>query len=148
MTVTVRALEARDRAGWEPLWRGYLAFYQTTRAPAQFDLQFARLTDASEAAFAGLVAEADGKLSGLAHLIFHPHGWQPQPVAYLQDLFVLPEQRGRGVGRALIEAAFSTGTAAGAEGIYWLTQSFNHEARRLYDRVGTATPFIKYVRAC
>lgn len=34
----------------------------------------------------------------------------------------------------------------GCPAVYWLTQDFNAEARKLYDRVGVLTPFIKYAR--
>ncbi|MGX1306119.1 GNAT superfamily N-acetyltransferase [Amorphus suaedae] len=68
------------------------------------------------------------------------------PVCYLQDLFVSPDVRGSGAGRALIEAVYEAADAAGAEQVYWLTQTFNETARRLYDRVASVTPFIKYRR--
>mgnify|MGYP002622223755 FL=1 len=54
--------------------------------------------------------------------------------------------RGRGVGRALIQAVYDAADAAGAPSVYWLTQDFNAEARKLYDRIGVVTPFIKYAR--
>ena len=54
--------------------------------------------------------------------------------------------RGQGVGRALIQAVYDAADAAGAPSVYWLTQDFNAEARRLYDRIGVVTPFIKYAR--
>ncbi|MDD9921010.1 MAG: GNAT family N-acetyltransferase, partial [Boseongicola sp.] len=57
-----------------------------------------------------------------------------------------PDVRGQGIGRALIEAVYSAADDAGAPAVYWLTQDFNAEARKLYDRIGTLTPFIKYAR--
>ena len=54
--------------------------------------------------------------------------------------------RGCGVGRSLIEAVYAAADARGADQVYWLTQEFNATARRLYDQVATATPFIKYRR--
>ena len=67
-------------------------------------------------------------------------------LCYLQDLYVDPSFRGRHLGRALIEAVYAKADEAGCPSVYWLTQEFNHRARTLYDRVGTVTPFIKYVR--
>ena len=94
----------------------------------------------------GLLAVADGRPVGLVHYVFHRHGWQIEDVCYLQDLYVDPEVRGTGAGRRLIEAVYAAADAAGRPSVYWLTQSFNATARRLYDRVGTETPFIKYRR--
>ncbi len=50
--------------------------------------------------FHGLVAEADGRLVGLTHYVFHPNLWRDEGVCYLQDLFTAPEARGRGIARA------------------------------------------------
>ena len=57
-----------------------------------------------------------------------------------------PDMRGKGVGRALIEAVYQAADQAGAPGVYWMTQDFNTTARQLYDRIGTLSPFIKYIR--
>ncbi|MEO0864584.1 MAG: GNAT family N-acetyltransferase, partial [Pseudomonadota bacterium] len=46
----------------------------------------------------------------------------------------------------LIEAVYAAADAAGAPSVYWLTQDFNTQARKLYDRIGTLSPFIKYDR--
>ena len=93
------------------------------------------------------MAESDGELIGLVHYLFHRHCWRVENVCYLQDLFAAPEARGKGVGRALIEAVYAKADEAGSPNVYWLTQDFNHTARQLYDRIGTLTPFIKYQRA-
>ena len=88
----------------------------------------------------------DGQAVGLTHYVFHRHGWKVENVCYLQDLYADPSVRGQGVGRKLIEAVYAAADTAGAPGVYWLTQDFNAEARKLYDRIGTVTPFIKYTR--
>lgn len=94
----------------------------------------------------GFVAEQDGVLVGLAHYIFHPHNWKTEDVCYLQDLYVVPELRGCGVGRALIEAVYAASDARDIPTVYWLTQDFNKPARRLYDYIASVTAFIKYQR--
>jgi GNAT superfamily N-acetyltransferase len=144
--IAVRPIARDDEAAWRPLWRDYLAFYATERPEAVFRATFDRLIDPAAADYWGLVAVGDDGPVGLAHYIFHRHGWQVENVTYLQDLFVAEAARGTGAGRALIEGVYAAADAAGAPGVYWLTQSFNATARRLYDRIGTATPFVKYVR--
>ena len=47
---------------------------------------------------------------------------------------------------ALIKAVYLAADKAGAPQVYWLTQDFNQAARKLYDRVGQLTPFIRYDR--
>ena len=142
----VRPLEPGDGPVWRLLWRDYLAFYATELPEAVYAASFARLTDPGVRDYAGLLATREGAPVGLAHYIFHRHGWHVADVCYLQDLYVMPEARGTGAGRALIEAVYAEADAAGAAGVYWLTQASNLAARRLYDRIGNATPFVKYVR--
>jgi GNAT superfamily N-acetyltransferase len=143
---SVRPLVPEDEPAWRRLWRGYLDFYETTLPETIYATSFARLTDPNVADYRGLIALRADEPVGLAHYIFHRHGWQIEPICYLQDLYVAPEARGTGAGRALIEAVYAAADAAGAPNVYWLTQATNTTARRLYDRVGTATPFIKYRR--
>lgn len=142
----VRPLTAQDWQGWRRLWTAYLAFYETTVSEAVYETTFARLLGDDPQDFHCLIAELDGAPVGLTHYLFHRHAWKVENVCYLQDLYADPEVRGTGVGRALIEAVYRAADAEGAPGVYWLTQDFNTTARRLYDRVGTLTPFIKYAR--
>ena len=141
--LTVRPLAPADRTAWEPLWQGYLAFYGTALASGVTDTTWARLHDPAEPMH-GLGAEADGRLVGIVHLIFHRSTWTEGPYCYLQDLFTAPESRGRGAGRALIEAVYATAYEAGASRVYWLTQEDNATARALYDRLADRTGFIQY----
>ena len=142
--IVVRPLQPSDEAAWPRLWRGYLAFYETTLPETVYAASFARLTDPMIRDCLGMIALRDGALVGLVHCIVHRHGWRIEDVTYLQDLYVAPEARGTGVGRALIEAIYAEADAAGRPEVYWLTQDFNTVARRLYDRIGEATPFVKY----
>ncbi len=142
----IRALEESDRDQWGRLWKGYLDYYETELPPEMYDIAFNRMLAGSEHEFHGLVAEKQGALIGLTHYLFHRHGWKVEPVVYLQDLYVSEAARGTGAGRALIEAVYAAGDAAGCPTVYWLTQDFNENGRRLYDRVGQLTPFIKYQR--
>lgn len=143
----IRAIESGDKAKWQVLWDGYQQFYgHPDRPQSFFDSAFVRLTSGNESDFMGFVAEEGDALLGLTHYVFHPNLWRPGGVCYLQDLFTTPEARGKGVGRALIEAVASFAESRGAEAIYWLTAEDNYAGRMLYDRVATRTSFIKYQR--
>ena len=93
-----------------------------------------------------LVAEDEGRLVGLAHYVFHASAWTLGPYCYLQDLFTAPEARGRGIGRALIEAVAAEAGAAGADRVHWLTMPDNAPARALYDTLADRPGFIQYRR--
>ena len=146
MTCLIRPLTAVDEAHWRRLWTDYLAFYDTTVPEEVYVTTFQRLLDDDPHEFNGLIAEVEGRPVGLAHYLFHRHGWKIENVCYLQDLYADPDVRGQGVGRALIQGVYDAADKAGAPAVYWLTQDFNTEARKLYDRIGTLTPFIKYAR--
>lgn len=144
--LTIRPLAPEDRAQWDVLWRAYLTFYESELSPEIYDTTFARLTDTAAKERGALVAEKDGELIGLVHYIFHAHNWRIEDVCYLQDLYVSEAARGTGAGRALIEGVYKVADENGTPNVYWTTQHFNETARKLYDRIGDLTPFIKYQR--
>lgn len=147
MALTIRSIAPRDRAVWQTLWTAYLDFYETAVSDDVYETTFARLCDPARERQQGLIAFEGDQAVGLVHYIFHPHNWRVEDVCYLQDLYASPEVRGTGVGRALIEAVYARADENGTPMVYWLTQDFNATARRLYDRIGTVTPFIKYNRS-
>ena len=147
MRVTVRKIHSGDEDRWRQLWSQYLAYYETGVSEDVFLETFRRLLADDPREFRGLVAEDEtGNLVGIAHFLHHRHCWRIENVTYLQDLFVEEDVRSGGVGRALVEAVYDAADAAGAPSVYWLTDEFNSVARRLYDRIGQVTPFIKYSR--
>lgn len=143
---TVRPLRPEDRDDWARLWTGYLDYYKTSVPQAVYDSTFARLLGDDPRDFNAFIAEVDGRPAGLVHYLFHRHCWKIEDVCYLQDLYADPSVRGTGVGRALIEAVYRAADEKGAPAVYWLTQDFNTEARKLYDRIAQVTPFIRYNR--
>ncbi len=147
MSYKIRPLTPDDRDQWAGLWHDYLAFYETELGQHIYETTFRRLIDPQHTERGALVAEAeDGTLIGLVHYIFHAHNWSCEDVTYLQDLYVAEAARGTGAGRALIEAVYKLADEHGTPKVYWTTQEFNETARKLYDRIGTLTPFIKYQR--
>ncbi|MBL8548455.1 MAG: GNAT family N-acetyltransferase [Hyphomonadaceae bacterium] len=142
----IRDLKASDRAQWSPLWAAYLAFYETTLAPEITDATFARLVDPSVPNLFGLVAEEAGALLGFTHCVLHPATWATTDHCYLEDLFTAPEARGRGVGRALIEAVYARADELNCARVYWHTHETNTTARALYDKLARHAGFIHYRR--
>jgi len=145
--VIVRPVEQADLLAWKPLWDGYNAFYGRTGKTALPDdvtrTTWQRFFDPGEPMFA-LVAESDGGLVGLVHYLFHRSTSRIAPTCYLQDLFTLPAARGKGVGRALIDAVYSRARDQGLQRVYWQTHESNATGRRLYDRVAENEGFIVY----
>jgi GNAT superfamily N-acetyltransferase len=141
--IAIRPLGPEDRADWEPLWAGYLAFYEATIPSTVTQTTWARLNDPAEPMHV-LGAFVDGQLVGIVHYLFHRSTWTTGDYCYLQDLFTNEAARGRGAGRALIEAVYERARAAGASRVYWLTQEGNATARALYDKLADRSGFIQY----
>jgi GNAT superfamily N-acetyltransferase len=73
---------------------------------------------------------------GLAVLRFRPSLWSESLECYLQELYVVPERRGHGLGRALMEAAMETARAEGAGYMDLGTAETDTAARALYEKLG------------
>ncbi len=146
-TVSVRPLQASDHAHWKQLFAGYLTFYNATLTEEQIALTWQRLMQGEDDFHIGLIAadERDQPI-GLAHVLFHRSTWSPTQYCYLEDLFVDPSCRARGVGQRLIEAVYAEADKRGCTRTYWATQEFNYRARGLYDKVATKSPFLQYRR--
>jgi GNAT superfamily N-acetyltransferase len=141
--VTIRPLRADERADWEPLWKGYQAFYRVVIPDGTTTVTWARLHDPAEPMHV-LGAYVEGRLCGIAHYLFHRSCWTSGDYCYLQDLFVAEGARNLGLGRALITAVEERARAAGASRLYWLTHESNAGARALYDRLAERSGFIQY----
>lgn len=141
--VTVEPITAADHDEWLLLWRGYLEFYRESLPDATTVDTFGRLV-ADQELHGALARDASGHAIGFVHWLFHPSTWSPAGYCYLEDLFVRPDARAGGTGRALIRHVVAAARNRGAEKVYWLTQHDNDTARKLYDRVATDTGFVHY----
>jgi GNAT superfamily N-acetyltransferase len=144
--IFVTAYRPADRERWTALWRAYLDFYETS-LPAEIYGHTWRLLldpDGPIHGFGARLDSAAAPLVGIAHYLFHAHAWSPKQVCYLQDLFVDPALRNRGVGRALIERVAAEARARDCLRLYWTTKQDNAAARQLYDRLARFNGFIRY----
>ena len=146
MSVKILPVRAGDEAVWRELWTGYLEFYKSSVSEAVYRSTFDRLLLTGPYEPFGLIAWDGETALGLVHFMYHRHCWRVENVCYLQDLFAVPEARGKGVGRALIEAVYAEADEAGCPVVYWNTADDNETARLLYDRIARKTEFIKYQR--
>ncbi|MGN6274560.1 MAG: GNAT family N-acetyltransferase [Solirubrobacterales bacterium] len=73
---------------------------------------------------------------GLSLLRFRLSVWTGEPEAHLQELYVVPDLRGRGIGRALMEATIEFARAAGATNLDLNTGETDTAARALYESMG------------
>ncbi|MBN6772176.1 GNAT family N-acetyltransferase [Pseudomonas granadensis] len=144
--IDIRPVSAADHAAWLPLWQAYLRFYNTELADSVTHSTWQRFLEPSEPTHAAL-AWADGKAVGMVHYIYHRSNWSVENSCYLQDLLVVPETRGSGVGRLLIEHVYATAKADGCGKVHWLTHETNATAIQLYERIAERPGFIQFRKA-
>lgn len=142
-TVSIRDPKPGDEAAWRELWAGYLDFYFSTLKPEVTAETWRRILDPDGPIWARM-ATLDGRVVGFAICITHPTSWSVAPRCYLEDLFVAPEARGAGVGRALLDDLMTIARSSGFDALYWHTRAGNDTARRLYDRFKPADDFVRY----
>jgi GNAT superfamily N-acetyltransferase len=143
MTLTIRAIEEKDKDQWLKLWAGYLEFYKSTISSEQTELTWKRLIN-NELKMFGFVGESEEGVIGFTHCLFRPSTWTETDYCYLEDLFVDPNIRGKGVGRALMNKVVELAKQKKSKRVYWTTQEFNKTARVLYDSITPVSEFVQY----
>ena len=132
MSLEIRAALAADKQRWFILWQGYLDFYKTELSTEQSSLTWQRILD-PEFNMKCAVAIDDGLIVGFTTYSLQNSTWSEGGHCYLEDLFVDPAVRGKGVGRALIEHVKSYAIENNCSRLYWNTDEDNATARKLYD---------------
>lgn len=132
----LRPATAADAATLLTLVRG-LADYE--RAPGEVvatEGDFVRALSSSPPEMEALIAEQDGRALGFA--LFFPtwSTWRGCPGIHLEDLFVLPEARGRGIGRALLARVAAVAIARGCARLEWQVLDWNEPALGFYRALG------------
>ena len=144
MIVTIRPLTQADRAVWEPLFDGYAAFYKIAATAADKAAVWDWIFDAGNDFWSDLAWDAAGQAVGLVQYQLMHRSLSGEMVVYLSDLFVRPDVRGGGVGRALIDHVIAFARGRGISNVRWLTQEFNYAGRRLYDTYRPKTDLVLY----
>ncbi|MCE9858229.1 GNAT family N-acetyltransferase [Raoultella planticola] len=146
MVVDIREICGQDKSQWLQLWQGYTSFYGSPQPDDVTEYTWQRLLDHSSLVL-GRVAVVDDRVVGFAICVLHEGTWVKTPVCYLEDLFVDPQVRGRGIARQLMQALRAEAKEQGWSRLYWHTQTDN-PARRLYDEFTPADDYVRYRITC
>lgn len=141
---TITSITTEDRTEWLALWNGYLSFYESELDEEITEATFERLVDGHSGIHGALARDENGAAVGIVHWLTHPATWTTTDYCYLEDLFVAPDVRGGGVGRALIAHVRGWAEQHGSAKVYWLTAESNTTARGLYDHVASRSGMIHY----
>jgi GNAT superfamily N-acetyltransferase len=132
----LRAAEAGDETAIFDLI-GQLADFEQLRAQMVGNVSDLRRHLFGEPRFAhALIAEWDGRAAGFALYFFNYSTFLCRPGVYLEDLFVRPDYRGRGIGHALLTQVETRARAAGCGRLEWSVLNWNQAAIDFYQRFG------------
>lgn len=129
-----------------PLMRAYCEFYGASPSDkALRGLTQALLDDPDRAGIQLLARDRDRQAIGFATIFWTFSTLSAAPIGLMNDLYVAPAARGRGIGRALIEACSAECAQRGVAELEWFTAPSNRTAQSVYDRIGAVrTEWVNY----
>lgn len=142
-SIVVRFINPGDIVQWLALWEEYQRFYKVDLSDETTKTTLARFFDPNEPVFGGVAVEND-RIVGLVNYVIHRSTWSADNFCYLEDLIVLPEIRGKGIGKQLIEWVQKQAKDNQCSRLYWHTQETNKRAQKLYDWVAETPGVIEY----
>jgi len=136
MTVVIRQGERADVPVIAELIRGLARFEKLEHEVTMTEDMLAANLFGPHHYAETLIAEDEGAAVGFA-LFFHNFStFLARPGIYLEDLFVIPEQRGRGVGRELLRELARLAVERGCGRLEWAVLDWNRDAIAFYERLG------------
>jgi GNAT superfamily N-acetyltransferase len=143
--LTIRRAAAGDEQAWSGLWTAWQS-HMGGRVPEDVSASaWTQIITPGSGLFALLALSDEGAL-GFANVSATPFAWTAGPILFLQDLYVAPEARGRGLGRSLLQAVYDEADALGAAQVFWMVDELDSDLQAFYARQGIRTPYLRYMR--
>lgn len=145
MTLVVRDAEEKDRNAFLAMWADFVSL-----APGEpgnhtmGELNWSRAMDSAHTIRCIVAVDPADEPVGFTLYSALPFTWSTGEVCYLQDIYVKPESRGKGVAQSMIERLRQIGLEARWFKIFWMTQLDNYDAQRVYDKVARRMDYLRY----
>ncbi len=140
----VTSLKKDDREQWESLYYGYAEFYNMPMNQEILENIWSWIFDKNNK-FYGLIAKNEnGEAMGFMHCRAMPSPLRGAEVGFLDDLFVAPKARGKGVVESLYEALNDFAANQDWPFVRWITAENNYRGRAVYDKVADKTSWQTY----
>jgi len=136
MATTIRTATSADLTQILAYIRALAAYEREPDAVVATEADLLRDGFGPQPYFHCLMAEQDGQPAGFALYFFNYSTWVGRPGLYLEDLFVPPELRGHGIGRALLERVAAIATEMGCKRLQWEVLDWNTPAIEFYRAMG------------
>jgi GNAT superfamily N-acetyltransferase len=139
--VEIRPAREEEIEEMLPMIRAYCDFYETEPQDEGLRTMFRTLiNDPSQGAV--FIARDAGSAVGFASLDWKWSSLKAARIGFLEDLFVDPAARGKGIADALIEACAARCRELGMPALQWETQPDNNRAQQVYNRTGAESELL------
>lgn len=132
----IRPAEAKDIPLILQLIRELAEYEKAPEQAVATDADIRRDGFSSDPKFRVIIAEWDGETAGFALFFYNYSTWLGRPGLYLEDLFVRPEFRGKGIGKALLTHLAKTAVEEGCGRFEWQVLNWNTPALEFYRSLG------------
>ena len=136
--LTIRNATASDVPLMLRFIRGLAEYEREPNAVVATEADLLRDGFGHEPKYRCLIAEWDNVPAGFAFFFHNYSTWRGRPGLYLEDLFVLPEMRGKGIGKALLQRVAQIAVDENYYGIRWMVLEWNEPAIKFYDSLGAS----------
>jgi GNAT superfamily N-acetyltransferase len=136
MATTIRAATEADVAQILEFIRALAAYEREPDAVTATEADLLRDGFGPNPFYFCLIADLDGKAAGFAFYFFNYSTWKGRPGLYLEDLFVHPEFRGLGIGKALLERVAAVAVEKNCPRLQWEVLDWNTPAIDFYRAMG------------
>ena len=139
----IRQIKLADRDEWEALYRGYADFYKVEMNEKILKTVWEWIHDNNHDV-SGLVYEQDNQIIGIAHYRKMPSPLRGKYIGFLDDLFVDPNHRRKGIGEKMIEELNVISRRNNWNLVRWITRDDNTKAKSLYEKLSKKTNWKVY----
>ena len=126
----IREIKPKDKEQWENLYEGYAKFYKVEMNKTILKTVWNWIHDKNHEV-EGIVYEINNKIVGLAHYRKMPRPLRGQEIGFLDDLYVDPDYRRKGIGEKFLNYLKELSKSRGWNLIRWLTHDDNIKAKTL-----------------
>lgn len=141
--LAIRVAQQNDKQAWIQLYKKYLKFYKTSLSNEQLLTLWGWFFNESQKIHCH-VASLEDNIVGLVHFREFLRPIKASVGIFMDDLFVEPSYRGRGIAQKLILSVEHFATQQNISVVRWITAADNHGAMKVYAKLATKTQWITY----
>ena len=139
----IREIRLADKDEWEALYRGYADFYKVEMNEKILKTVWEWIHDNNHDV-SGLAYKQDNQIIGIAHYRKMPSPLRGKYIGFLDDLFVNPIHRRKGIGEKMIEELNVISRRNNWNLVRWITRDDNTKAKSLYEKLSKKTNWEVY----